>query len=84
MTPEQELHVANEIKARRCPFGHLEKGQTMAHCPLGFPGCGCGDEWMVNPHLTDIPGRDPTQSTDDFALSSWFRRFVEWVLRKGK
>lgn len=54
----KELHeirdksVADEIRSGRCPFGRLKPEQTMAHCPLGFPGCGCADEWMVNPYLT--------------------------------
>lgn len=45
--------VADSIKSGKCPFGMLKEGQTIGHCPLGFPGCGCGDELMVNPYLTD-------------------------------
>ena len=43
--------IADEIKAGRCPFGNLQPGQTMAHCPLGFPGCSCADELTENPYL---------------------------------
>lgn len=55
---EQEKYVADEIRAGRCPFGMLEDGQTMAHCPLGLPGCSCADEWMLNPNLTVDIGPD--------------------------
>ena len=48
---ERDKFVADEIRAGRCPFGELQPGQTMAHCPLGFPGCGCADELMENPYL---------------------------------
>jgi hypothetical protein len=48
---ERDKFVADEIKARRCPFGKLQEGQTISHCPSGFPGCGCGDELMLNPYL---------------------------------
>lgn len=48
---DRDRIVAAEIEAGRCPFGMLQAGQTIAHCPLGFPGCGCGDELLVNPHL---------------------------------
>lgn len=50
---EREVYVAQEIKAGRCPFGYLAEGLTIAHCPLGFPGCACGDELMLNPHLQE-------------------------------
>lgn len=46
--------VADEIRAGRCPFGSLLPGQNIAHCPSGFPGCGCGDELMLNPFLKDL------------------------------
>lgn len=45
--------VAAEIKAGKCPFGMLQEGQTIAHCPTGFPGCGCSDELMLNPYLQE-------------------------------
>lgn len=50
---ERDRRVADEIKAGRCPFGCLKEGQTLAHCPLGFPGCGCADEWQLNPNLSE-------------------------------
>lgn len=53
MTDERDRIVANEIRAGRCPFGMLAEGQTMGQCPHGFPGCGCADEWMANPHLKE-------------------------------
>ena len=53
MTDERDRIVADEIRAGRCPFGMLAKGQAMAQCPSGFPGCGCADEWMVNPLLEE-------------------------------
>lgn len=48
---DRDKLVAAEIKAGRCPFGMLRDGQTIAHCLLGFPGCECGDELMLNPYL---------------------------------
>lgn len=48
---ERDETVAREILAGRCPFGRLKEGDSMAHCPLGFPGCGCADEWNSNEHL---------------------------------
>lgn len=48
---ERDRQVADEIRAGRCPFGKLKLGQTIAHCPLGFPGCGCADELMCNEYL---------------------------------
>ncbi len=48
---ERDKFVADEIRAGRCPFGKLQAGQQIAHCPLGFPGCGCGDELLLNPFL---------------------------------
>lgn len=53
---ERDRFVAAEIHAGRCPFGYLQPGQSIAHCPLGFPGCGCGDEMQLNPY---IPQEDP-------------------------
>lgn len=50
---ERDKIVAEKIKAGRCPFGYLKEGQTIAHCPLGFPGCSCGDELELNPYLQD-------------------------------
>lgn len=55
--------VAALIKAGKCPFGMLEEGEPMATCPLGFPGCGCADELMLNPYLQDIEDVD-TKSND--------------------
>ena len=51
---ERDVFAAVEIRAGRCPFGKIADGQSMAHCPLGFPGCGCWDEVMLNPHLKDF------------------------------
>jgi hypothetical protein len=51
---ERDRQVAEEIKTGKCPFGYLQLEQTMAHCPLGFPGCACADELMCNPYLADI------------------------------
>lgn len=51
---ERDKFVADEIRAGRCPFGKLAPGLSIAHCPLGFPGCGCGDEMMLNPLLADL------------------------------
>lgn len=45
--------TADTIKSGKCPFGQLKEGQTLAHCPLGFPGCGCADELVFNPYLQD-------------------------------
>jgi hypothetical protein len=54
MTTEQrDLYVADEIRAGRCPFGHLADDQTMAQCWKGFPGCACADEMESNPHLKE-------------------------------
>jgi len=50
---ERDKTVAAAIVKGECPFGRLKPGQTFAHCPLGFPGCGCADEWNANPHLKD-------------------------------
>lgn len=50
---ERDKFVADEIRAGRCPFGSLKEGQTMAHCPSGFPGCGCADELMLNEYLNE-------------------------------
>lgn len=50
---ERDKFVAEEIRAGKCPFGMLKEGQTIGHCPLGFPGCGCADEEMVNPFLRE-------------------------------
>jgi len=50
---ERDQLIAAEIKAKRCPFGKLKEGQDISMCPLGFPGCGCGDELMLNPFLQD-------------------------------
>jgi hypothetical protein len=51
---ERDKIVADAIKAGKCPFGELKEGQTMAHCPLGFPGCGCADELMLNPYMQEL------------------------------
>ena len=49
----RDRKVADAIRAGQCLFGMLKPGQSIAHCPLGFPGCGCGDEIMLNPFLAD-------------------------------
>jgi len=46
--------VAKVIRRGECPFGQLKPGQTIGHCPLGFPGCGCADELELNPYLQDL------------------------------
>ena len=46
--------VAGYIRQGECPFKQLKPGQTIAHCPLGFPGCACADEIETNPYLADI------------------------------
>lgn len=46
--------VASVIKSGKCPFGMLQEGKPMATCPLGFPGCACADELMLNPYLQDM------------------------------
>lgn len=48
---ERDQLVARYIKAGVCPFDNLRPGESIAHCPLGFPGCGCADELMLNPFL---------------------------------
>jgi hypothetical protein len=50
---ERDRVVAQLIKSGTCPFGMLQPGQTIGYCPSGFPGCGCGDEIMNNPHLKE-------------------------------
>jgi len=51
---ERDKIVACAIESGKCPFGKLKEGQTIAHCPLGFPGCGCADELQLNPFLKDL------------------------------
>lgn len=53
MPDDRDKIVADAIKAGKCPFGYLKEGQSMGHCPLGFPGCGCADELLLNPNLKD-------------------------------
>lgn len=50
---QRDRDVAASIKRGECPFHMLKPGQTMAHCPLGFPGCSCADELMLNPYLRE-------------------------------
>lgn len=45
---------ADTIRAGKCPFDELKPGQTMAHCPLGFPGCECAYEIEHNQYLYDM------------------------------
>lgn len=59
---DRDRIVAHEIQSGRCPFGMLKPGQTIAHCMLGFPGCGCGDEMMLNPFLQKEEG-EPEMKT---------------------
>lgn len=66
---DRDKIVADAIKSGKCPFGMLEEGQTMGQCPSGFPGCGCADEKMLNPHLCDewekmIAEYNPQESTE--------------------
>jgi len=46
--------IADAIKSGKCPFDMLQDGKPMSTCPLGFPGCGCADELMINPYLQDM------------------------------
>jgi len=46
-------HLVAEIRAGKCPFGQLKEGQTMGHCPAGFPGCACMDELMADSEYMD-------------------------------
>ena len=48
---EKQKLVAMVIESGRCPFGVVPPGEEMGTCRLGFPGCGCMDERMLNPHL---------------------------------
>jgi hypothetical protein len=50
---ERDRDVAGKILKGKCPFGQLKKGQLMGNCLHGFPGCGCADEWMLNPCLDE-------------------------------
>ena len=50
---QRDKIVAQAIKEGKCPFGMLKEGQTIGQCPLGFPGCGCGDELLENPFLRE-------------------------------
>ncbi len=58
---DRDRFVAGEIRAGRCPFGKLQPGQGIGHCPLGFPGCGCGDELLENKFLQEESG-NPTDA----------------------
>jgi hypothetical protein len=51
---ERDRTVAEAIKRKECPFGHVLPGESLATCPLGFPGCGCADELLLNPFLQDL------------------------------
>jgi hypothetical protein len=56
---ERNRFVAEAIGEGKCPFGQLQDGQVMAQCPLGFPGCGCADELLLNPYLSmEVPSSD--------------------------
>lgn len=55
----RNIYVAEMIKSGKCPFGALEEGQTMSQCPSGFPGCACGDEYMLNSFLQTWLMGDP-------------------------
>lgn len=50
---ERDRIVAAEIRAGRCPFGEWKPGDPggIGICHLGVPGCGCADEFMLNPYL---------------------------------
>jgi hypothetical protein len=60
---ERDRFVADEIRAGRCPFGNLREGEGIAHCPSGFPGCGCADELMLNSYLGDLFQKSEDQNT---------------------
>jgi hypothetical protein len=38
-----------------CPFGEWKPGDPggIGICHLGVPGCGCADEFMLNPYLQE-------------------------------
>ena len=62
MTKEEgDWLVAEAIKRGECPFGCLKPGQNMSHCELGFPGCACADELMLNPYLQEKNDLVPTE-----------------------
>lgn len=48
----QEACTAAQIARGICPWRMTAHGE-MAKCPLGFPGCSCADELMLNPHLQE-------------------------------
>ena len=48
---DKEDYIVEKIEKGECPFGVLKEGKVIAQCPLGFPGCACGDELMLNPRL---------------------------------
>lgn len=52
---DRDVIVATFIKQGICPWNRIKAGETIAHCPLGFPGCACGDELMANPYLAESP-----------------------------
>lgn len=50
---KRDYMLAQQIKAGKCPFGNLKEGQSIAHCPSGFPGCACADEFECNKYLKE-------------------------------
>ncbi len=62
--------VADIIKSGKCPFDVLPKGEPMAKCPLGFPGCACAAELMLNPYLQDANDL-LVESNDDALLDQY-------------
>ena len=79
---ERDKTVADAIRKGECPFGMLQPGQTIAHCPSGFPGCGCGDEMMLNPFLkdllpTEVPPPRESEDSDDTWDEPWMDNATE-------
>ena len=66
MSPEKEierLQRENAVLKKMlrdnsiCPYGCLPPGEPMAKCPVGFPGCSCGDDMMLDGLEEEVPGR---------------------------
>lgn len=50
---DKEKLIALCIRNDICPFIQGLKPSSLL-CPRGFPGCGCEDEVLLNPHLQDM------------------------------
>ena len=47
-----------------CVYGHIDKGETIAQCKLGFPGCACADDLYEYKYKSD-PNFGPTEIKTD-------------------